>query len=706
MTHPLESFFWPRSVAVLGASPDPHRVRGRLIVNICGGGFSGRIVPVNPSYTEINGVPCHPSIAAAGPIDLALLAIPATQVALATEQCAAAGVHHVVIISSGFAEEGGGANALQQQLVDIARRTGIRITGPNCEGFFNIPGNVAATFSPTAEPRQPGTEPLTVSERRVGVVAQSGGIGFALFARGRAAGLAFSYVVSTGNEADLTAADFLDYMVQDPRTDVVLLFCEAVRDGARFIAALAMARRLGKPVIAIKVGGSDAGQRASASHTASLSGWQAAYRAVFARYGVIEADDPDDAVAIAGVLTTCPLPRGRRVGVVTVSGGGGAWMADTMVAHGLDLPVLSAALQAKLRPFMPPYGAAQNPVDVTAQGAQTGAAMMGAAETMVASDEIDMLVLITSLANEQRVSLDPARLRALATMGNKPVTLWTYTPPSAFGRARMAESGLFLHVDLRGCGLAMGRLAHHAEARSRPLPSPALPPIGELPADLPPVLTEHRAKALLGRFGLAAAPERLARSAPDAVDAATTLGFPVALKVQSPDIPHKTEAGGVRLGLADAGAVAAAYGKILAAAEQHCPGARIEGVLVQKMAPGGHELVVGMVNDATFGPIMMVGSGGVMVELMGDVVHRPAPVDAEEARGMIGSLRAARLLQGFRGAPSVDVGPLAELIARVSAAALAHRDRITEMEFNPVILHTDGSGLTIADALITLRILP
>jgi acetate---CoA ligase (ADP-forming) len=705
MPHPLETFFWPRSVAALGASPDPQRVRGRLFDNLRGNEFSGRIVPVNPSYTEIHGHPCYPTLAAAGEqVDLALMAVPAARVAVAALECAEAGVRHLVVISSGFAEEGGAASSLQQQLVDIAQRTGMRITGPNCEGFFNTIGGLAATFSPTAEPHVFRAAPPTVSNRRVGVIAQSGGIGFALFARGRAAGLAFSHVVSTGNEADLTAADFLEYLVQDSHTDAVMLFCETVRDGARFISALETARRSGKPIIAIKVGGSEAGRRASASHTASLSGWQTAYRAVFARYGVIEADDPDDAVAIAGMLTTCPLPRGRRAAVVTVSGGGGAWMADTLTAHGLSLPMLSSHLQAALRPLMPSYGAPQNPVDVTAQGAQTGPAMMSAAECLAASDEIDMLVLITSLASEQRVSLDSARLRGILEQYRKPVTVWTYTPPSMLGRARLAESGLFLHVDLRGCGLAMGRLAQYAEALAHPLPSPALAPIVlHLPRNLPRVLTEHRVKELLAPLGLPMSAERLATSAAEAEAAACAIGFPVALKVQSPDLPHKTEVGGVRLGLADPAAVADAYGAIVAAARQHCPDAQIEGVLVQKMATPGHELVVGMVNDATFGPVMMVGWGGTAVELMGDVAHRLAPVDADEAREMIGSLRSARLLEGFRGMLPIDIGPVAELVAQLSVVAVANRDRIAEMEFNPVILHADGPGMTIADALITLK---
>jgi acetyltransferase len=704
MDHPLESLFWPRSIAVLGASPDIHRIRGRLLYQLKANEFPGRILPINPSYTEIDGVPCYPTLAAANtPIDLVLMAIPAAGVAAATEDCARTGVKHVVIISSGFAEEGAHAGAVQQQLTEIARRTGIHITGPNCEGFFNIDGKVACTFSPTAEIGTTSTRPQ-VSTRRIGVIAQSGGIGFALFNRGQAAGLAFSYVISTGNEADLSAADFLDYMVQDPRTDVVMLFLEAVRDGARFVSALERARALGKPIVAVKVGASDAGQRATASHTASLSGWQTAYRAVFARYGVIEADDPDDAVAIAGVLATCPLPKGRRAGVVTVSGGGGAWMADALSAHGLHLPVLSASLQERLRPFMPSYGASANPVDVTAQGSNTGPAVMSALECLAGSHEIDMVVLVTSLASETRVSLDPARLRAVAQHQAKPITVWTYTLPSAYGRAKAAECGLFLHTDLHGSARAMGRLAAYAETLSHPLPKSALTTRRvELPTHLPRVLTEHRAKALLAAYDLPTGPEQLATSDIEAAQIATSIGFPVALKIQSPDIPHKTEAGGVRLHLHDAAAVSVAYRQLLHDVAHARPDAAIDGVLVQRMAPSGHEMVVGMVNNATFGPIMMVGFGGTLVELLGDVAHAPAPLDTNSARRLLDTLRAAPLLHGFRGAPTPDLTALVALIARVADIALLHRDRIREMEFNPVILHADGSGITIADALITLN---
>jgi acetate---CoA ligase (ADP-forming) len=373
-----------------------------------------------------------------------------------------------------------------------------------------------------------------------------------------------------------------------------------------------------------------------------------------------------------------------------------------LTAHGLVVPKLSAASQAALRPLMPSYGASGNPVDVTAQGSNTGPAMMTVMEHLARSDEIDMLVLVTSLASETRVSLEAERVRAVAETCGKPMTVWSYTLPSAFGRSSAAGCGLFMHSDLRNVGVAMGKLANYAEALQRILPEPFEPVSGRLYPGLPAVVPEHLAKQVLAAW-LPDGRETLVQTAADAADAAEKLGFPVVLKVQSPDLPHKTEAGGVRLNLADRSAVLRAYEAMLADVSHHAPSGTIDGVLVQRMAPKGHELVVGMVDDATFGPIMMLGFGGTTVELFGDVVHAPAPVDEAEATRMILSLKSARLLTGFRGAKPVDLAPVAALVAALSRAALTLRDQVQEFELNPVIVHADGSGLTVADALLTMK---
>jgi acyl-CoA synthetase (NDP forming) len=319
-------------------------------------------------------------------------------------------------------------------------------------------------------------------------------------------------------------------------------------------------------------------------------------------------------------------------------------------------------------------------------------------------DDVDMVAVVISTAREHHVSVIAEQVKAVLDRGVSPVTFWTYTLPSVIGRKTIAAGGSTLFQDVRLCAVAFRKLVDYAEhRRAQAAAADAKAAPLKLDPGLPKVLSEHRVKALLQPHGVAAGHDRLVQSAGQAAEAASALGFPVALKIQSPDIAHKTEVGGVALNLADSAAVKAAYEAVTASVKKHKPGAVIEGMLVQKMAPKGHELVIGMVNDPTFGPIMMVGFGGVTVELFGDVAHAPAPLGVDEAKRLIRSLKSARLLEGFRGARPVDITPAAELLANLSQVAAANAGTIQEMEFNPVILHADGSGLTIADALMILR---
>src|ERR1700733_355524 len=396
MPHPLDTFFAPGSIALIGASRDLEKIPGRLLLMLRKNEFPGKLYPINPNYGGIDGLKCYPTIAdVAQPIHLAVIIIPARVVIGALEECAALGVKNAVIISSGFAEEGGDSAAMQDQIVALARRSGMRISGPNAEGFMSEVQKVAATFSPTVDVK-PGHIPRVATRRRIGIVAQSGGIGFAIKHRAKALGVAISYVVSAGNESDLGAGEFLEYMVQDASTDVILLFIEGIRDVDKFLAAARRAAEMGKPVIVTKVGRSGAGERAAASHTASMAGWSAAYDAVFAKYGFIVSNDLDEAVAIAAVLTTNPMPKGDRVAVLTVSGGAGIWGADTVSMQGLQVPELSQSIQAEIRALIPSYGSARNPIDVTAQGVHSGG-LQKSIDLLSTSDEVDAVLVVLSL---------------------------------------------------------------------------------------------------------------------------------------------------------------------------------------------------------------------------------------------------------------------------------------------------------------------
>jgi acyl-CoA synthetase (NDP forming) len=702
---PLDSFFAPRSIALIGASPDAKKIRGLLLSMLQKNAFPGRLYPINPSYEEVGGLRCFPSIGAIGePVDLALIAIPAAGVLQSLEECARAGARNAVIISSGFAEEGGSSADLQRDIAALARRTGMRISGPNAEGFYNEIGRVAATFSPAVDVN-PAAARLVATPRRIGIVAQSGGIGFALYNRGRAMGLSFSYVVSTGNEVDLGIGDFLHHMVRDDATDVIMMFLESVRDPKTFLDAAEEAARTGKPVIVAKIGKSSAGERAAASHTASMTGWNAAYRAVFAKYGFIEAHGPEEAVAVAAGLTSAPLPKGARTAVITASGGAGAWAADVLSANGLAVPELPAELQAKIAALIPSYGSPRNPVDVTAQAIQTGG-LQKTIELVNAADEIDLIILVVSLASEHRVLFDRAAMHAIVQSQRKPILVYSYTLASEFGRGKLAEAGLPVFASLAD----LGKAAHHLVMRARFVPPAGLKrerfqiPAGLLErasADLS-CLSEYDSKRLLQACGIATPNERLVQNAHEFDCAMRQTSFPLALKIQSADLPHKSEVGGVTLAIDDAESGRKAYQAMLEAVKALRPDAAIDGVLVSPMAARGAEMIVGVIRDEIFGPILMVGFGGITTELFHDVVYRPAPVSAAEAETMLSELKSAPLLRGFRGAPPADVAGLCVLIARLSQIADALAD-IAEIELNPVIVHPEGQGVTIADAVVFRR---
>ena len=700
----LDRFFAPRSIAIIGASPDHTKIRGLLLSLLRRNGFAGRIYPVNPNLTTIDDLPCFADVAAIGePVDLAIIAIPAHHVLRALEDCVAAGVRHAVVISSGFAEEGGAHAAIQAAMGRLAKRSGMRVSGPNAEGFFNAIDRVAATFSPAVDVKADESS-LVATSRRIGIVSQSGGIGFALYNRGRAMGLSFSYVVSTGNECDLTAADFFAHMIADARTDIVLLFLESIRDPRTFLKAAAAAAASGKPVIVVKIGRSGAGRRATASHTASMAGWDIAYEAVFRRYCFIVADDPDEAVVIAAAFATSAPARGDRIAIVTVSGGGGAWAADALAAQGLRIPQLPAALQDEIRAVIPSYGSAQNPVDVTAQAVHTGG-LEQVLRRLLETDEVDLILVVVSLANEKRMALDAAALVRIQGHRTKPVLFYTYTLPSRLGRDTLAAAGLVAFPGLGALAVAIRHMVHRGTGGACTPACPAPVAVAaEAGAGLQ-TLTEYETRQLLRTAGIALAPERIVRCVEDIAPAIDALGLPLAMKIQSRAILHKTDAGGVRLNIGSIVEVRAAFDDICASVEAVHREVAIDGVLLTPMAAPGVEMIVGLLRDPTFGFVVSVGLGGVATEIFRDVAYRLAPVDEADALAMLRELRSFPLLDGFRGRPKADSAALARLIAQVSTF-VARRVDCVELEFNPVIVHESGRGATIVDAMITLQVTP
>ena len=577
------------------------------------------------------------------------------------------------------------------------------VCGPNAEGFIDISGRLAATFSPTVLHGSEGELLDTGHGESISIASQSGGVGFSFYNRGVPLGLSFSFVISTGNEVSVELLDVVDYLVADDNTGIILLFLEGIRTPEKLAAVAGKAASAAKPVIAAKMGRSRVAAAAAASHTGSLTGSQQVYEAVLRHHGVILGDDSDQMLAIAAAFAHFgkQLPGGRRVGILSASGGGAIWMTDACEAAGLETPELDAPTQDALRALMPAYGAARNPVDITAQGVYA----FGYAkplEILCASPVVDSVICVVSLVNPDIVVRDRAALRALREHLGKPVIFCSYTLPHPEAVEILARAGFPCLSRMPDSASALVALCDFREFLGQYPGDAATPRVaGEVTrilADNETIVHEHAAKSILVGYGMTVGRPLLARTPREAVDAAATFGTPVVLKVLSPDIPHKHRAGGVRLDLRTPREIQAAYESVIRASQSYLPDADILGALVEPLADAGVEMIVGISTDPEFGPMLLVGYGGLMVETRDDVQLSPCPVNRIEAFRLLRLLGIDPPRQSTRDAHPFDADALVDLMVRLSELACAHHDDIKEIDLNPVIVHPQG--LTIADALI------
>lgn len=700
----------PSSVAVVGASPDTKILRGRIMHVLGCHPYKGKVYPVSRSNDEVMGLKAYPTVSdLPEAVDLAVLIIPAAYVPDTLEECGRVGVKAAQIITSGFAEEVDGDGQAQQRRVrEIAERYDMAVCGPNSEGFANMALNFCPTFSPAVDDPKTPLLPEFRRDGKIGVVAQSGGMGFAFYDRGRPKQLPFSYVVTTGNEASLEGFQIVDHMIDADDTEIIVMFVEDIKSPDIFPAVAEKALRANKQIIITKIGHSQAGQRAAASHTAALAGSYAAYNAMFERYGVIEGRDIEEIVDIAAGFSFWRdrLPKGRRVGIITGSGGAGGWMADTAVEAGLSVPPLDAKTRAEIDAYLPSYGTSQNPVDGTAQAIRA-VGYANLARMAGSSPEVDAVIAITSARNASRYEEEFEDMERVARETDKPIVFNSYTMPKEEGYAIIGKAGYPVFTNMRNCAHVVRCMADYRAFRERFLKAPEISTARQRPAAVAGrlsagkgAMTEHLAKKVLADYGLEIPKEALVSDAAAAADAAASIGGPVALKVQSPDILHKTEAGAVALGLEGTDAVRAGFETVMARALGYNPNAVIEGVLVQPMAPPGREVILGVNRDEAFGPMLMVGLGGIYVEVMRDVVFSPVPVRPDEARALLDRLQGIAMLRGVRGQAPADIEALVDLMVTVSRIADDWRDEISEIDLNPVLVHEQGGGVTIADALI------
>ena len=710
----LRPLLSPDSVAIVGAAGDERSLRGRLTRQLLEHSFPGRVYPVTRSQSEVLNHQAYATVAEIPEAaDLAVILVPAAHVVGAIEQCAARGIPAAVVISSGFGEEKSEeAAARDTALQAIAARTGMVIAGPNSEGLVNPLKPLVATFSPVFHDPNDPLLPKDSGARPIAVSCQSGALTFAFLRRGRDRQLRFTSQISAGNQTVLEAHDYVDWVIEAGGADIFLCYLEGIRDAARFRAVADKAARMGKPMIVAKVGRSDAGRRAAASHTGALARAGAADDAVFRHHGIIRGEDLDHMVDVATAFAYCKLPKGNRVAIITGSGGSAVWMSDILSAHGLQLPVLEEDIQARLMAMLPSYASALNPIDATAQAiGEVGYAPM--VELVRQSRRIDTILLISSLANESRAKKLADEMTEIVATTEQPILLSTYTTASAAAIATLAGAGIPCYTSMPSTARAIKALVDYGAFQQR-LEMHFSPPaedgragtrdeVARMLAQSGRVLTEVQSKALLARYGMTLPAETLAASEDEAVAAAAEIGRPVALKVQSPDILHKTEAGAVALSLSGEAAVRDGYRRIVEAARRAHPAAQIDGVLVQAMARPGIDIILGVSRDPTFGPLLMVGLGGIHVEVLKDVAFAPVPLGPDQALALLGELKGGAMLDGVRGARPSDRAALADLMVTLSRFAADQADQIAEIDLNPVIVHPQSEGLTVVDALIVKR---
>jgi acyl-CoA synthetase (NDP forming) len=686
LSHPLDPLFRPRSVAIIGASSDPTRIGGRP-VRFSKYAFKGAILPVNPNQKEIQGLPAYASIKdAPGEIDQAVIAVPAKAAMQAVDDCIAKGVKAAVMFSSGFAEIGEEGRAMQVELARRCAAGGVKLVGPNSLGMFNTRIGLYSTFSSYFDPLWPRSGP-------VGIVSQSGAFGTYFLAIAAERGLGFSHCVATGNEADVDVAECVDWLADDPDTQVIMIYLEGCRDGARLRAALARAKQNRKPVVAMKVGVSEKGIAAIASHTGSLAGSDAVFDAVFAESNVFRARSLDELVDVSYACSGGVFPKTPRVGVVTISGGVGIQMADAAAELDLELPRMPDAAQQKILAMVPFAGPA-NPVDATAQVINDWSMFTTILNIVADEGNVDSVISFlahTGTSPGVMEKLKPALKEVRDRFPDRVFVLCARLPREMADE--FTAMGFLIFEDPTRAIAAVAALAKLAQGYAKSPLAREDVKLSSLPAG---TLNEAEAKRLLGVAGVPFAPERMARSRDEAVAAANAIGFPVVLKVLSGDIAHKSEAGGVVLGLRDADAVASGYDVMMTRVRERVPNARIEGALVARMIEG-IETVIGTKRDAVFGPVVMFGLGGVYVEVLKDVTLRLAPVDRAAAHEMIRAIKGFPLLAGARGRPAADLDALADALVAMSRFCAAHAN-VESAEINPFIALPKG-GVAV-DALI------
>jgi acetyltransferase len=699
----MKYLFKPRSVAVIGASREPGKVGHAILKNIVEGGYKGKVYPINPNADKILGLNVYKTVSdVPEDIDLAIVVVPAQAVLDVMEECGKKGVKYAVVISAGFKEVGGEGIEREKKLIEIAKKYGIRVVGPNCLGIMDLHTPLNATFA--LMPRTRGG---------IAFVSQSGALLSAILDWAPKVGIGFSKIVSLGNKADLNEVDFLAHLGEDPETKVILLYLESIVDGRRFVEIGSTVTRK-KPVILLKGGVTEAGAKAALSHTGAMAGGVTALKAALRKAGIIQVTTLSELFDMAIAFNSQPIPMGNRIGVVTNAGGGGVIASDLLVSKGLRLAELSKHTIDYLRSALPPVASIYNPVDVI--GDAKADRYRTAIEALLRDQNVDgLLVILTPQAVTEPEETAKVIIQLSREYSSKPLlaifiggekvekatkmlienNIPVYEMPE---RAVVAMLGLASYREFREY---VTKVAEHMEIfdvdKER-----VLEIIEEARKQGRKVLLEHEAKEVVKSYGISVAPTKLAINEDEAIEIARRFGYPVVLKIASPDITHKSDVGGVIMNLKSDEEVAEAFRTIISNVRRYAPTASVYGIVVQKMVPKGREVIVGATKDTTFGHIIMFGLGGIYTELFKDVSFRLTPLTLYEAREMVAETKAYMLLRGFRGEPPADINSIINVLLRVSKL-VTDIPQIAEMDINPLFVYEEGVGAAAVDVKIVVE---
>ena len=700
----IDILFNPETIAIIGASTDPVKPAGHSVLSLTKNGFKGNIYPVNPKHTEIGGLICYPFIEdVPQEIDLAIIAVPSVRVIEVLHECIKERVKAVIILTSGFAEADDHGREMQEEIVKLTQENSVLLCGPNSQGIFNALNGMSAGF---------GITELATGDDNLkfyGFISQSGGFGTSMYLLSIETGVHFTYFVSSGNEAGLSFSDYLIYMLKDKSTRAVGGYLEGVNDGRKLLYAADLALNQEKPLILIKSGRNAAAAKAAASHTGSLVGSDRVYSAFFNQKGIIRVEGIEELNAVLSVLATGPLPKGNRIGVVASSGGSGVLVSDKCASAGLEVVPFTEDTREKLDALLPSFGSSANPVDTTSQILVEPNLLLQPLTIVLNDPNIDMVIY----EHWPGIGANISQLNAVveAVNATEKLLIVFVLGSELLGREDVQHLRAHRIPVVRSQDLAVRVLGHVARYSRRLNKINGTGTCATLfnetdknrarqlldETDSGQALSEFQSRQILSAYGISCVSGELAKNQKEALKTAHDIGFPVALKIDSPDIQHKTESGGVRLNINDDRELMAAFEEIMENAANHNPSARINGIAVQKMLKGGVECIVGVKNDEVFGPTVLFGLGGVLVEALEDYSLRVCPLTRLDAEEMVSEIRGHRILAGFRGAPAADKDAIYDVILRMSQLAMDFPD-IKEAEINPLTVFSQGAVAT--DTLI------